>query len=386
MIPQLPEDCIREIVQYLSDSPFDLFSCLLVNKTWFICAISILWKNPWKHNKYLHVNITNCSLTLKGKVNHLTFKNHHDYKIFWKVIGKTILKCLPYETKQLFIHQGIPLNPSLLSQPKFNYIIYLQKISHIYINLLVDNIFDGFESLIECKRVVTKELWKYMLQECKRVKTLMIPNDISFLKYNDDMKEFFKSIDTLVCSIKHSKNMYQEIKGYGLSLQKLKILTYNSYYNDELEDLIRSQSNLQELQIIDDDGNNKFDFIPSNSLEISPITYLYSISNVYDRFIIHSRNSLKIIKVETKVYTLDHLKRFIQTIVNSCPNLEVIIIHLDKNRSHVGRLDSVTWAIISSITSSDDESKPTLEFSIKPTSRGYEIHLERNVPNIKLPL
>ncbi|CAG8747806.1 7986_t:CDS:1, partial [Ambispora leptoticha] len=50
MAPQLNEDCLSHIFNYLSQSADDiaiLFPCALVNRTWCKASMPLLWSNPW---------------------------------------------------------------------------------------------------------------------------------------------------------------------------------------------------------------------------------------------------------------------------------------------------------------------------------------------------
>src|SRR6266536_3238684 len=120
-VKQLTEDCVKGILEYISDDKITLYSCLNANRAFCKSVVPILWRNPW--------------------VNSLIF---YDDTIFWKLIGKTILKCLPKESKENFYKEGLRLNPSILEQPLFNYVSYCQSLSDKVIQKLVENILDGY--------------------------------------------------------------------------------------------------------------------------------------------------------------------------------------------------------------------------------------------------
>ena len=48
---KLNRDILYLIFEELKNDKNSLYSCLLVNKTWFETTIPILWKNPWKYCK-----------------------------------------------------------------------------------------------------------------------------------------------------------------------------------------------------------------------------------------------------------------------------------------------------------------------------------------------
>ncbi|CAG8433442.1 1781_t:CDS:1 [Diversispora eburnea] len=51
-IPELPLDCILEILNFLKDDKNSLVSCILSNRTWCQLTIPILWYKPFEHLLY----------------------------------------------------------------------------------------------------------------------------------------------------------------------------------------------------------------------------------------------------------------------------------------------------------------------------------------------
>src|SRR5688572_8305274 len=115
-VKQLTEDCVNGILEYLADDKTTLYSCLYANRTFCNSVVPILWRNPW--------------------INSLIF---YDDTIFWKFIGKTILKCLPKDSKDYLHKKGLRLNPSILGKPLFSYVSYCQSLSDKVMQKLVEN-------------------------------------------------------------------------------------------------------------------------------------------------------------------------------------------------------------------------------------------------------
>src|SRR5947208_1015284 len=108
----LPEDCIREILEYLSDDKSSLFTCLFVNRLFCICVVPILWRRPWPK--------VSLSVYISSR-----------YDIYWKILGKTIIKCFPEEIRSILLRksQFYYVNSSLWQKPLFNYVSYIQEVS-----------------------------------------------------------------------------------------------------------------------------------------------------------------------------------------------------------------------------------------------------------------
>src|SRR6266511_1710794 len=98
MSHRLPVDCLNEIFEYLDK--FSLHSCLLVNRLWCEVSVRILWKS---------------------------IQNY-----------KTLIACLPNESKEILSKNKIIISTSTSKPPLFNYVAFI-KILSIY--RIVENIF-----------------------------------------------------------------------------------------------------------------------------------------------------------------------------------------------------------------------------------------------------
>src|SRR5436190_18829274 len=88
MTPPLPTDCLNGIFKCLLDDAYSLHSCLLVNRLWCKIAIPLLWNNPWQGTPILM---------------------DEDYKKNWPALIRTLLSCLPEESKEILRKNGIDL-------------------------------------------------------------------------------------------------------------------------------------------------------------------------------------------------------------------------------------------------------------------------------------
>ena len=85
---QLPVDCLNEIFEYLENENKTLRSCILVNRLWCRVAVGILWRDV--HN-YRPLNI------------------------------RTLIACLPNESKEILHKNGINILAPTSKPPMFNY-------------------------------------------------------------------------------------------------------------------------------------------------------------------------------------------------------------------------------------------------------------------------
>ena len=71
---QLPTDCLNDIFEYLKDDIITLHSCLLVNRLWCKSSVKFLWRDTSNYN----------------------------YRTY-----KTLISCLPNESKEILSKNGI---------------------------------------------------------------------------------------------------------------------------------------------------------------------------------------------------------------------------------------------------------------------------------------
>ncbi|CAG8500118.1 6611_t:CDS:2 [Rhizophagus irregularis] len=247
----LPEDCIREILEQLSEDKRTLYSCLITNRTYCQFVVPILWRNPWP--------------TFNSLTNELE-------RIYWKILGKTIIKCLTLETKQKLSKQfQIYLNPSLLQKPLFNYVSYIQ--------------------IIPVEQIFNKEFWELFIKQCK-IKSLEIPN-FNIFEYPES-KIHLSSLSILKIFISYPKEMIIELSKNVHTLKRIEIFLIYIYEDtmNDIENLFISQKNLKEINFMFIAGqkfifNNKksIDYL-SNSLKILELCSCICLSaNIISSFI-----------------------------------------------------------------------------------------------------
>ncbi|CAB4479918.1 unnamed protein product [Rhizophagus irregularis] len=228
----LTEDCIREILEYLSNDKKSLYSCLLTNRLFFRFIVPILWRDPW-------ININLESVNLREQM-------------YWNFIGRTISKCFSQEIKQFpILLKNHKQNYLLQQQPLFDYILYIQVISAGAINNLTKNIFeDNNNEQIEQK--INKQFWTFFMKRCLKIKSLDMPN-FNLLLYPES-KKFFSTISTLKIFSSYPKDLILELSKKIHTLNRIVLCLDNTIENsnddNNINNLILSQKNLRELKFI----------------------------------------------------------------------------------------------------------------------------------------
>src|ERR1051325_6137790 len=96
MSPQLPSECLNEIFEHLENDKVTLHSCLLVNRLWCKVAVRNLWKNVWNYS--------------------------------------TLIACLPNESKEILLKNGIVISTPTSKSPTFNYASFCKVLSVDQVN------------------------------------------------------------------------------------------------------------------------------------------------------------------------------------------------------------------------------------------------------------
>ncbi|RIA87402.1 hypothetical protein C1645_777385 [Glomus cerebriforme] len=232
----LSEDCIWEILQYLSDDKKSLYSCLLTNRLFCRIVVQILWRNPW--NQWININ----------------YKCDDDSReqIYWNSLGRTISKCFSKEIKQssslLKKHKQ---NRLLQQQPLFNYVSYIQIISAEVIDKLIKYIFDDINNR-QTEQKFNKKFWLFFMNRCSRIKSLNMPR-FNLFEYPAS-KISLSSLSTLKVIVSYPKEIIFELSKNINTLKRIEFRLDNTIGNsnndDNIKTLILSQKNLKEIKFI----------------------------------------------------------------------------------------------------------------------------------------
>ena len=126
---QLPTDCLNEIFESLEDKA-DLRSCLLVNRLWCEVSVPILWTN---------------------------IQNY-----------KTLINCLPNESKEIFYKNGIIISTPTSKPPLFNYASFIKNLSIDTVSRKINNLLkkrQPFRSDDKKLLIILQEVFKMFMSQ-----------------------------------------------------------------------------------------------------------------------------------------------------------------------------------------------------------------------------
>ncbi|RIA81349.1 hypothetical protein C1645_564665 [Glomus cerebriforme] len=270
-------DCLYEIFEYLDKNT--LYSCLLVNHLW--CEVSV--RNLWR-------SIRNC---------------------------KTLIACLPNESKEILYNNGIIISNSTSKPPLFNYVTFIKNISVYNIEGIIKYILQNYQnyqsitpqSLNHKEYIVAEEIYKLIMNQISLKElyfisysiTIDIPN-INFISYpgardclkclsklnirSDLYPEFFYQLSKLCYNIQYLEIKFVEVISNGvtdlISVQKnLKSLIIQSCNCEDLMGVIHSLTKLPNTLI-------KFELYGGgHSIPLSFITNLTNLQELVLSFYIY---------------------------------------------------------------------------------------------------
>ncbi|CAG8504311.1 6011_t:CDS:2, partial [Gigaspora rosea] len=272
----------------------DLHSCLLVNKYWAACAVSILWEAP--------------------------FKIHDNFSPSPKVI-QTYLAFIPDE---IFLKLGYDkrIGLSIIRPPFFDYPSFLKELPYDrFLNSAIAN---------DCCKNVIIELLKIFAMKMMRLRRFNLydylfnqhfkcQNQIasSVLPYFSEFTLIFSSLTYLDCSYQWPMQKAQLFSAIAQDCHSIETLKISVWHEDEgkmLADLIRSQKNLKKFSLI---NSNNFASFPVQAL----LNQKHSINSVTFKDI-HNINDLS--EAEFFNYTIFELNSDAIDTLAQCTNINKI--------------------------------------------------------------
>ncbi|PKK61652.1 hypothetical protein RhiirC2_791494 [Rhizophagus irregularis] len=195
---QLPIDCMNQILEYFTNDSRTLISCLLVNRYWCKATVRIYWEE---------------------------IRNY-----------KTLIACLPNESKEILNNNGILIPTSNLL---FNYASFCKSLS---LGVIICNI--------------ERFLKKQMVQNIS------------------DTRDCLKNISELQVYSNYNPAFFHQLSQICHNIRLLEIIIITSVSNG-LSDLISAQQNLKRLQLIRDGYSTELrgietlaEVIPNNLISI----------------------------------------------------------------------------------------------------------------------
>ncbi|RIA89789.1 hypothetical protein C1645_824318 [Glomus cerebriforme] len=218
-MPQLFADCLNEILEYLEGDMITLYSCLLVNHLWCEISVRIFWRNSWDYN---YSNL------------------------------RTLISCLPTESKEILSKNGIIISTSTSKPPMFNYASFCKGLSINRVDYKLKQILRNQQSvslqnLNNNTYILAQELYKlFFSQGSLKILDLYLDRNFNFYP---GAKECLKNLSELRCkpAVLSSEILYQLSQTCHniLSLD----ITVDRVISKELTDLISAQKNLKHLDI-----------------------------------------------------------------------------------------------------------------------------------------
>ncbi|CAI2179068.1 4359_t:CDS:1 [Funneliformis geosporum] len=257
MTCQLPADCLNEIFEYLAEDKISLRSCLLVNRSWCEVAVRIFWRNIFSINHREHIPLS----TLR-----------------------TIIACLPNESKELIYFNEIVVRNPILNPPIFNYLSFVKVLSIYTIGQIIEDALrnrqiDSPQSLYFIKYLMLQELLKGFMSQISSLKSLdynLRLDTVQYMpfSYFPGAKDCLKDLTEFRCD----SNIYPEfcfqISQICHNIQSLTI-EFKNNVSDGLKDLITFQVDLEYLNLIAFDDKDWKDIIPALTKHHNRLTKLH---------------------------------------------------------------------------------------------------------------
>ncbi|RGB25761.1 hypothetical protein C1646_771317 [Rhizophagus diaphanus] len=360
----LINDVLYSIFEELSNDKKSLYSCLLVDRTWCVVAVPILWKNPIRTDNpnylsekavcalynviYSHLSVELREYLKRRKSDTETYQHpSFNYINFWRHLDFDHLNCIidrklirTFNDSNMSIIRNEILKLFINRDTKFThlsiYINYDYKLYPIHQISGTEHCFSELESFCY-KGNNDQSILEGLARICKSIRKLVFeiiccPTDNSgFIKLievqknlndvciihiydgDDPNNSFFKTIEQILINhantLKYLKIDWKPITrflSYLVNLLSLEIrIPHSVYYNEP--------DNLKNLSF--------------------PILRILKVRQIPSKIITNLIESTKGNLVKVKIYcdSVNNIKRLIQAIYQNCPNLEYLKLLLLSN-------------------------------------------------------
>jgi hypothetical protein len=327
----LNKDLLYLIFEELNYDSNSLHSCLLVNRTWCVTAVPILWRKP---SQYFMINIS------------------------YNTLFNVILSHLSKESRNILKNQGINnIIAEAYHRPLFNYISFWKYLDLSFIENLISR--RNFEK--SNMSIIRNEILTLFINSNAKFIHLSIPSHYDCqLHLIPGAECCFSELESFHCSVNIAQNILEGLTRICKSIKKITLFVgfnINIYDHYELNKFIELQKNLNDFRLFNISSSSKESFY--KSLEESLIKHADTIQylrvnwNLNTRFLSHFVNllsleikkphhiswhdpiwndpnnlknlSLTFLKILKVYYTT--LIATVNLIKNTTKNLTVIIIH-----------------------------------------------------------
>ncbi|RGB43404.1 hypothetical protein C1646_749789 [Rhizophagus diaphanus] len=239
MLLQLNVDILFLIFEELKNDMKSFYSCLLVNKTWCIMTLPILWRDP---------NIISLSDEAKSKLFDVIFLH------------------LSKESRDILKSRGINnLLTEIYQHPLFNYISFWKHLDLFFIECLISqgnikesNIF-----------IIKNEIMKLFINENTRFIHLCISQYFNYKVHSIPGAEHCLSgLESFSCHSCVDQSILEGLSSICKSIKKLKFYVdfHNANINFGIIKLIEAQKNLNEVHLFNYSVTESFEGLIEESL------------------------------------------------------------------------------------------------------------------------
>jgi len=309
-------DCLNEIFEYLEEDRNTLHSCLLVNRLWCEIAVRILWRDSQYYSTF-------------------TFR--------------TLIACLPNESKEVLHKNGIIIPPPTSKPPIFNYASFCKTLADSKILIKICQLFQQFslsENILHNILIVEQEIYKLFMKQISSLKTLNVLGirNANFTNY-PGAENCLKNLSELHCNSYYTcPDFFYQLSQICHDLQILSI-KLEGIISDGLADLISVQKNLKWLKLTQyfyctsitdiipsltkiSNSLIKFDFL-YNLDQYIPLLFITKFINLQE--IILSFEGTKSFEDFEKLQYFSFSQLQILDIRHKCPKFEFLIHFLEIN-------------------------------------------------------
>jgi hypothetical protein len=220
---QFNEDVLFLIFEEIKNDKLSLYSCLLVNRTWCVTAVPILWRNP---GQYFMINIS---------------RN----KLF-----NMIILHLSEESRVILKNQGMKnLITKKYQRPLFNYISFWKHLDLFLIEDLISQRNIGKSN----KSIIRNEILKLFINKITKFIQLSIPHNFNYQLHIIPGAEYCLSeLESFQCDVDIAQNILKGLARICKSIKNITIYVGSNiciYENYELIKFIEMQKNLNDFRL-----------------------------------------------------------------------------------------------------------------------------------------
>ncbi|GES91078.1 hypothetical protein GLOIN_2v1531010 [Rhizophagus clarus] len=214
---QLPVDCLNEIFEHLKEDQLTLYSCILVNRFWCEISMKFLWSD---------------------------INNYNTSKF------RTLIACLPIESKKILHDNGIIISTPTSKFPTFNYatfckVLFINRVYHKIKKLLKNQQIISEQNLNDKTQIVVNEIFKMLMNQVTSLKSLIFfpKSNMTFTLY-PGAQNCLKNLSELHCNSNVSTELFYQLSQICYNIQIFSI-EFRRTISSGLADLISVQRNLK---------------------------------------------------------------------------------------------------------------------------------------------